>query len=84
MAEWPVTETRPMDHGIQTIVVEGANEYQMVADDKISIEYPPAETDTIEVACSTTQSLPAGFTSQQYTGSYAATTNPIAIRIRVK
>jgi hypothetical protein len=44
---------------IITINVEGANDYQMVANDKISIEYPPSASDTIEVACST--GLPSGF-----------------------
>ena len=56
-----------------------SNMYQMGANDKISIEYPPYATDTIEVACGT--GLPAGFTSQAYTGSYAATAAPLALKI---
>lgn len=82
IAQWPVSE--PKNIGIITINVEGANDYQMLANDKLSIEYPPSSTDTIEVACSTTQSLPTDFTSQQYTGSYGATTNPLAVKITSK
>ena len=64
------------------ITVQGGNEYQMVANDKVSIEFPPDATNTIELACST--GLPAGFTSQQYTGSYAPTSSPLALTITSK
>lgn len=78
IAQWPIVEPR-QSIGLITINVEGANDYQMVANDKLSIEYPPDNTNTIEVACGT--GLPSGFTSQQYTGSYAATTAPLAVKI---
>ena len=54
----------------------------MVANDKVSIEYPPNATDTIELACGT--GLPAGFTSQAYTGSYAPTAAPLSVTITSK
>ena len=54
----------------------------MVANDKTSIEYPPSATDTIEIACSS--GLASGFTSQQYTDSYAAIANPLAVKITSK
>ena len=63
IAEWPIVELR--HSGIITINVQGGNDYQMVANDKLSIEYPPDNSNTIEVACST--GLSSGFTSQQYT-----------------
>jgi uncharacterized protein involved in outer membrane biogenesis len=55
----------------------------MVANDKLSIEYPPTTTaeNTVQLLTSTTQSNPAGFTSQQYTGTYGNTTNPLALTI---
>jgi hypothetical protein len=77
LAEHPVSE--PVKAGLITVVVEGSNSYEFVANDKISIEYPPNETDTIELACGT--NLPSGFTSQSYDGSYAATAEPLAAKI---
>jgi hypothetical protein len=83
IAEWPVSE--PKSSGIITIEVgqgfrtQITNIYQMVASDKVSIEYPPFATDTIEIACGA--GLPSGFTSQAYTGSYAATAQPLALKI---
>ena len=51
------------------ITVEGFSEYQMVANDKLSLEYIPDDTNTITIGTSTTQSNPAGFTCQQWTGA---------------
>jgi hypothetical protein len=81
LAEHPVIE--PKSTGLIMTSIEGFNSYEMLANDKISLEYEPNDTDTIELACGT--SLPTGFTSQSYDGeSYAATTDPIAIKIRSK
>ena len=78
IGQWP-TNGFIKSTPIITINVEGANDYAMLANDKISIEYPPSASDTIEVACGT--GLPSGFTSQQYTGSYGATASPLAVKI---
>jgi hypothetical protein len=80
LAQHPVSD--PKSTGLITAGIEGFSTYEMVANDKISIEYPPDSTNTIELACGT--GLPSGFTSQQYTGSYAATAAPIAVKIRSK
>lgn len=55
--------------------------YQMQANDKVSIEMTPDDTNTIELACSSTEVLPSGFVSQLYDGSYGATTDPLAVKI---
>jgi hypothetical protein len=80
IAQHPVIE--PRHSGIISATIQGGNEYQMVANDKISIEYPPNENNTIELTCST--GLPAGFTSQQYAGSYSATSSPLSVTITSK
>ena len=66
---------------IHITVQGGNNDYAMLANDKLSLEYTPDPTNTIEDGISTTQSNPAGFTCQQYTGSYGNTTNPLALTI---
>jgi hypothetical protein len=84
IGQWPTngyTKATPIitievDQGFKTGI---STMYQMVANDKISIEYPPFATDTVEIACSS--GLPSGFTSQAYTGSYAPTAAPLAIKI---
>ena len=94
IAEWPiVTQGQPWittqggggPNAVQwiNITVEGgSNEYQMVANDKLSIEFPPDATNTIEIATNTQVSNPAGFTCQQWTGAaYGNTTNPLAVTI---
>jgi len=80
LAQHPVSE--PKNTGLITASIQGFSTYEMVANDKISLEYLPDLTNTIELACGT--GLPSGFTSQQYTGSYAATAAPIAVKIRSK
>jgi hypothetical protein len=55
----------------------------MLANDKISLEYQPDATNTIEIGTGTA-GLPSGFTSQQYTGSYTNTAQPLAISITSK
>ena len=79
IAQHPVSEP---NQGLITINVQGYNNYAMLANDKISIEYPPDDTNYIEVACGT--GLPTGFTSQSYDGSYGATSDPLAIKITSK
>ena len=81
IAGWPVSQTGFPSTGFITINVEGVQDYAMLANDKISLEYPPNATDTISIGTSTTQGNPTGFTCQQYTGSYANTNNPLAISI---
>jgi hypothetical protein len=61
IAGWPLTETRAMDPNWINIVVEGSNAYQMLANDKLSIEYPPDSTNTVTIGTSTTQGNPSGF-----------------------
>ena len=93
IAEWPIEKLgQPWittgggggPNAIQFIhiSVQGGNEYAMLANDKISLEFPPDATNTIEIGTGT--GLPAGFTSQQYTGSYTNTAQPLAISITSK
>ncbi|SRR5829696_2862032 len=82
MQEWPINGDYTVKQGWINVDVRGANEYQMLANDKVSLEHTPVSNDdTIAMAVSTTQGNPSGFTSQQYTGSYANTTNPLAVNI---
>ena len=78
---WITTGGGPYTPVWNNITIEAANEYQMVANDKLSLEYTPDATNTIEIGTSTTQSNPSGFTSQSFTGTYTNTTNPLAISI---
>jgi hypothetical protein len=80
IAEHPIENTLGQ---IRTAVVGGENDYVMVEDDRLSIEFAPS-ANSIESATSTTESLPIGFTSQSYDGSYSDTTNPLAVRIKTK
>lgn len=85
LMEHPISE--PKNDGIITVTLDNgyhtgfANMYQMQANDKVSVEMTPNDTNTIELACSSTESLPSGFVSQSYDGSYGATTDPLAFKI---
>lgn len=85
LMEHPLDE--PKSEGIITVTLDNgyhtgfANMYQMQANDKVSIEMTPDDTNTIELACSSTEVLPSGFVSQLYDGSYGATTDPLAVKI---
>lgn len=82
LAEYPITYN--IKSGWNTITVEGHSDYQMVADDKLSIEYPPDPDNTIEIATSTA-AAPAGYKSQSYDGeTYTDTTDQLAIQIVTK
>ena len=92
IAEWPIAQdaklvfvtepAAPVVPAWINIRVQGNQTYQMAANDKISLEYTPDDTNTIAIGVSTTESSPSGFTCQAYDdGSYGDTANPLAIRI---
>jgi hypothetical protein len=89
IAEYPVGDYNTSvasDPTIRTAVVGGSNSYVMVANDKVSIEFPANATNGIEIAVSTTEAYPTGYTSQKYVAAWANTTSsyPLAATIKTQ
>jgi len=56
--------------------------YNIVAGDRVSVEYPSGTTDILEVVTNTTQGAVANHTSQSFDGStWSNTSNPISLYI---
>lgn len=54
----------------------------MLTDDKVSIEHVPVDDDNIIAIATSSESSPAGFSSQDYDGeAYGSTANPLAVSI---
>ena len=84
IAEWPIEiPATTAGKAYHTVTIEGHNAYVMVANDKISIEYPSNTLDGLSIA--TADSSPSGFTSQSHNGStYSNTANALAISINAR
>jgi hypothetical protein len=84
IAEHPIEFNQALIGVPQTATIRGANPYSLVANDKVSIEFPANATSGIELAVSTSEAFPTNTTSQQYSaGSWAntASNRPLAVTI---
>ena len=82
LAEWPVEGPTWQVNELRTAIVGGVNNYAIVANELISIEFPEG----IEIAMNPSQANPVGlFTSRSYNGTvWSSTANAIAGRIRTQ
>lgn len=82
LAEWPVEGQTYAVNELKTATVGGVNNYTIVANDLLSIEFPSG----IEIAMNPSQANPVGlFTSRSYNGStWSSTANAIAGKIKTK
>ncbi|MPZ07278.1 MAG: hypothetical protein GEU26_12830 [Nitrososphaeraceae archaeon] len=82
LAEWPVEGATQQVNELRTATVGGVNNYAIVANDLLSIEFPSG----IEIAMNLSQANPVGlFTSRSYNGTiWSSTANAIAGKIKTK
>jgi hypothetical protein len=67
----------------QTLIVRlRSNSYLMLTSDRVSIEFPASATDGLEISTNTTDGPVTNYQSQQWTGSWANTSNPISITVK--
>lgn len=84
IAEWPIEDTIREANGIHVVTIQGHNDYAMVANDKVSIEYPSSATNGLSIASAGSNNI-SGFTSQSHSGStYSNTANALAITINAR
>jgi len=82
LAEWPVEGPTWQVNELRTAIVGGVNNYEIVANDLLSIEFPSG----IEIAMNPGQANPVGlFTSRSYNGTaWSSTANAIAGKIKTR
>lgn len=81
LAEWPVPQEQTVNE-LNTATVGGVNNYAIVANDLLSIEFPSG----IEIAMNPLQANPVGlFTSRSYNGTtWSSAANAIAGAIKTR
>jgi hypothetical protein len=82
LAEWPVEGATWQVNELRMATVGGVNNYAIVANDLLSIEFPEG----IEIAMNPSQANPVGlFTSRSFDGTvWSSTANAIAGKIRTR
>jgi hypothetical protein len=84
IAEHPIDDFIDEPSGLHVVTIQGYSDYAMVANDKISIEYPSNTLDGLAIASTGANTVP-GFTSQSHNGStYSNTANALALTIRAR
>jgi hypothetical protein len=70
--------------GEQSVTINAtSNSYIMQTNDRVSVEYPPNSSNSIELTQDPGSSNPSGYPSEEYDGSWAASSDTISMTIQV-